>query len=183
MEFSARQILLNAEFTPVSSPDQSQQSPSVQTESDSAGFTPFAETPNGHTTTTEENEGRQVLGDVTSLSNNNDDAVVEEKKKRGRPKGWRKPQNPEKIPMDRNQLEKEREKERERRREKQRQKEEQRERQCERQKQRQLEKQRKRSGKEEDQWSVRMRASIKDTMLEHLAKGISRSLSPRNYAD
>jgi len=164
MEFTARQILLNAEFTPASSPDQSQ-SPSGQTESDSpGGLTPFgAETPG--TTKTQQPEEREVLRDLTSTNSNNSsssdgDVVMKEKRPRGRPRGWRKPRNLDnpnlEIPSVDPNPPQPREKE--------------------------PPKQRKQShsGKEEDQWSVRIRASIKDAMLEHLAKG-NRKL--RNVAE
>jgi hypothetical protein len=155
MEFTARQILLNAEFTPASSPDQSQ-SPSGQTESDSpGGLTPFgAETPAN--TQAQQLEEREVLRDLTSTTNGNNsksdgDVVVKEKRPRGRPRGWRKPQNldnpnleiPSVDPNPPQPKEKEQPKQRKQ----------------------------SHSGKEEDQWSVRIRASIKDVMLEHLAKG------------
>ena len=145
MEFNARQILLNAEFTPASSPDQSS---SQQTESESGSpvelTTPFPETPAPPSQSDVEGT-KNVLEDITSDKNNE---LTILKKPRGRPRGWRKPRNSDnpiltpEMPSTNTEVQK---KEKKR---KQRQK------------------------KEEDQWSVRMRTSIKDAMLEHLAKGI-----------
>jgi hypothetical protein len=148
MQFNARQILLNAEFTPASSPDQSS---SQQTDSESGSpvelTTPFPETPAPPSQSDVEGT-KNVLGDITS-DKNNELAVI--KRPRGRPRGWRKHQisdNPILIPKTPLKSAEVREK--------------------------QQKKQRKQSNseKEEDQWSVRIRTSIKDVMLEHLAKGI-----------
>lgn len=168
MEFTARQILLNAEITPASSPEESQSS---TTESDSGspvGLTPFADTPaatQDGLTSQNSNHGRQVLGDLTSQSSNkgsndnsNDSAndtsnetsnvEIKEKRPRGRPKGWRKQRNmdtpllPEMPSID--------------------------------QPENKPRKPRKQSipAKEEDQWSVRIRTSINQAMLESITKGI-----------
>lgn len=171
-EFTARQILLNAEITPASSPEESQ---SPTTESDSGSpveLTPFADTPaatQDGSTSQNGNDGRQVLGDITSQSSNkssndipNDSAndtsnetsnvEVKEKRPRGRPKGWRKPRNMDapfllEMPSTYQPENKPR-------------------------------KPRKQSNesKEEDQWSVRIRTSINQAMLESITKGIPPSL-------
>ena len=175
MEFTARQILLNAEFTPVSSPDEQTQSPSGQTESDSAspvGFTPFADTPATQDPSASQlpgsNAEREVLADVTLQTTNGMLEPEKPKKKRGRPKGWRKVSNTEKpiIPpatttaVNTEQLLSTTTggQESSDRQEKQR-------------------KPRKQvassTTKEEDQWSVRIRSSIETQLQESIAKGIS----------
>ena len=169
MEFTARQILLNAEFTPVSSPDEQTQSPSGQTESASAspaGLTPFADTPATQDPASQlpgPNTEREVLADVTLQITNGMLEPEKPKKKRGRPKGWRKVPNTEKPSLPpmavvttevsatgtgEQGLSDGQEKQR---------------------------KPRKQvtssSSKEEDQWSVRIRSSIETQLQESIAKG------------
>lgn len=153
-EFTARQILLNSELTPASSPDQSQ-SPSGQTESESGSpvrstlspETPATQGPPTSRSASNPTE-RSALGDVTANITN---VIVKEKRPRGRPKGWRKQRNtdnpslPDILNIDAQ------------------------EKQAKPRKQ-------STSTKEEPVWSERIRASIKDAMLEHLAKGMSSSL-------
>ena len=169
MEFTARQILLNAEITPASSPEQSQLS---TTESDSgspAGLTPFADTPTATqdgSTSQNGTDGRQVLGDLTSQSSNknsndtwNDSSndtsnetsniEVKEKRRRGRPKGWRKQRNMDKPQLPEMPLTYQPENKPARKPRKQ-----------------------SKHLKEEDQWSVRIRTSINQAMLESITKGI-----------
>lgn len=168
-EFTARQILLNAEITPASSPEQSQSSTMESDSGSPVGLTPFADTPaatQDGSTSQNDIEGRQVLGDLTSQSLNkgsndhpNDSAndtsnetsnrEVKEKRPRGRPKGWRKQRNVDtpyilEVPSTYQPENKPR-------------------------------KQRKQSNpsKEEDQWSVRIRTSINHAMLESITKGIN----------
>jgi hypothetical protein len=165
MEFSARQILLNAEFTPASSPDQTR-SPSAPTESDSAsptGLTPFGDTPAptqdlpapllAGSSVESAPMDRKVLSDVTNTasSTESNSSLAPVKRPRGRPKGWRKSSNRDgpdivllnsMIPMTELQL------------------------------QEKQQRKRKETGlAKEDQWSVRIQASIKDAMLKRLAKG------------
>jgi len=174
-EFTARQVLLNAEFTPISSPDQSP-SGGAQTESDSTSspneLTPFTavETP----AATEDAGGsagggasdidsRTVLSDVTRQTTNNPQTIAhatEEKRRRGRPRGWRKTMNKEAQTIeDLNRavtdakaaatVTKPAEKPRKSKNEKD-----------------------LAAPKEDDQWSKRIRASITDSMLEHISQGI-----------
>ena len=100
-EFTTRQILLNAEFTPNSSPSQS---PS-QTETDSGSpsdeviETPFP-TQDPSPSQREETQERPALADVTShisaLENVGEEVpALPQRKKRGRPTGWRKQKNSE----------------------------------------------------------------------------------------
>jgi hypothetical protein len=167
MEFSARQILLNAEFTPASSPDQTR-SPTAPTESDSAspaGLTPFGDTP-AHTQDIPAPSqagslvqtaaaDRKVLSDVTnstsSAESSNTLAPVKEKRPRGRPKGWRKSSNrdgPPDIVLLNSMVAT----------------------MAESQDKQQRKRKQTASGKE-DQWSVRIQTSIKDAMMKHVAKG------------
>ena len=171
MEFTARQILLNAEFTPASSPEQSQTSTTDSDSGSPVGLTPFADTPAAtQDGSTSQNgvDGRHVLGDLTSQlsnkssnDNSNDSAndtsnetsnpEVKEKRPRGRPKGWRKQRsmdNPHLLEM----LSTEQPEN----------------------KPRKPRKPRKQSNpsKEEDQWRVRIRTSINHAMLESITKGI-----------
>jgi hypothetical protein len=156
-EFTARQILLNAELTPASSPERS---PEAQTESDSAsptGQTPFDQTLFDDTPaasldppTQQPVQDRTPLADVTSQSSSNENSTTTpapEKRPRGRPKGWRKHLN-QKPATDSLPVQKPRISETK------------------------VRKPRKEGPREEDQWSVRIRTSIKDAMMEHIAKGI-----------
>ena len=172
MEFTARQILLNAEFTPASSPDEQTQSPSGQTESDSAspaGLTPFADTPAAPPTdpTTQlppRISERQVMADVTMQSTNEMLEPEKPKKKRGRPKGWRKVPNTEKpsLPLGvtdslsagKGEVSDLGDKVKKRR------------------------KHLSSATREEDQWSVRIRSSIEKELQESIAKGSFQRLSP-----
>lgn len=169
-EFTNRQILLNAEFTPVSSP-----SGSARTESDSArsptGLTPLTVAATPAASSTQEAgpppppdatdaESRPVLSDVTSTTTNTAPAQPE-KRRRGRPKGWRKPlskagQTVEdltratepvtKPPEQTDATEPAKPAEKRRRKE--------------------------REAKDDDAWSKRIRASIQGTLLDHIAQGI-----------
>ena len=172
MEFTARQILLNAEFTPVSSPDEQTQSPSAQTESDSgaspAGLTPFAVTPaapQDHTTPHLPSSERESLADVTMQTTNEGMLEPEKpKKKRGRPKGWRKVSNLEKsvIPASTDVVTDDAATATET---------ETREASDRVEKSKKPRKQVASSSKEEDQWSVRIRSSIEKELQESIAKG------------
>jgi hypothetical protein len=156
-QFTARQILLNAEITPASSPEQ-HQSPSGQTESESAspvGLTSLPQTPATQDgppsqtipSTTDTPKSRNALGDLTCQTSNSNVPTTKEKRPRGRPKGWRKKPNsdtPDLPEVSSSTEEPEKPK-----------------------KKRKIN-----PAKEEDQWSVRIRTSIKDAMIEHLVKGI-----------
>jgi len=162
VEFTARQILLNAEFTPVSSPQSASESDSQS----QSGQTPFPETPAARdpipSLPTIPESPRQVLKDITANTNNVDQSQtvseVPVKRRPGRPKGWRKQKNtdtavlPEPptaqsaqgIPVIKTVGAKSHA----------------------------VEKPKKpKKPKDDDQWSVRVRSGIKDSLLERIAKG------------
>ncbi len=95
IEFQARQVLLNAEFTPVSSPDTTR-SPSARSESTSspAEETAFEETPAAQEPQDSlPVEMKRVLSDITAHTSSDENQLLsapKEKRPRGRPKGWRK---------------------------------------------------------------------------------------------
>jgi len=166
MEFSARQVLLNAEYTPVSSPDTTR-SPSARSESTASPpeETGFEEPPASQEQPRQESrpaEMTRVLSDITAHTSSEENkllAAPKEKRPRGRPRGWRKakmdPNSEIILPVmtpnifDSGSSSETAEKPRGR-------------------KQSTVP----REPKEEDQWSVRIRTSIKDAMLNHLVKGI-----------
>jgi len=174
-EFTARQLLLNAEFTPISSPDRSP-SGGAQTESDYAsspnGLTPFAAGENPAAsqdagldggTSANDVDSRTVLSDVTLQTANNPETLApttKEKRRRGRPRGWKKPQNKEAQTIESLNRAvahaeaaasaiKAAEKPRKSKNEKD-----------------------PAAPKEDDQWSKRIRANITESMLEHISQGI-----------
>ena len=175
MEFTARQVLLNAEFTPVSSPDTTR-SPSARSDStaspaaDETGFeeTPRAQElpPHNHRHDPRPVEMSRVLSDITAHTSSDENKLLsapKEKRPRGRPRGWRKakmdPNMEIILPVmtpnmfDANSSGSSTEAATEKPRGP---------------KQSTASKE----PKEEDQWSVRIRTSIKDAMLDHLVKGI-----------
>jgi hypothetical protein len=147
-EFTARQILLNAEFTPNSSPEHS---PASQTETltDTDSPTAAEETPLAAPSPVQKE--RKALSDVTSHISAMENIELPQKKKPGRPKGWRKTQNSENPVLPIMQLE-------------------------ENVKKPGKPKGRPPTHStvktDDEAWSSRVRGNIKDVMLEKLAKGI-----------